>query len=114
MASAQAFWDAGYQFCDAEALAASHGTDTWEAKVSTGAALLAGGTVAAPSGCDDAALVDAGSAAIDAFFDGGYAYCDAVALADTFSPGDPYETKIAVGEAILAGTDVPAPTGCTD
>jgi hypothetical protein len=113
IASAQAFWDGGYQFCDATAIAAAHGTDEWEAKVSTGAALLAGTEVAAPSGCTDADVADAGSTAVDAFFDNGYQFCDAVALAGQFG-GDPYETKIAVGTAIVNGGDVPAPTGCTD
>ncbi|GIG40794.1 hypothetical protein [Cellulomonas phragmiteti] len=40
--AAVAFWDAGYTYEDAEALAALWGTDVWETKVRAGQALLDG------------------------------------------------------------------------
>ena len=44
-AEAIAFWDSGYTWEDAEALAALWGIDTWDTKVRAGTALLAGETL---------------------------------------------------------------------
>ena len=113
--AAAAFWDAGYQFCDAVALADAHEGDTWAAKVAAGAALRDGATVVPPSGCDDAAaeVTSADSASLEAFWDAGYLFCDAEALAASVGAAGPFEAKVAVGASLLAGTEVPAPSGCT-
>ncbi len=113
--AAEAFNAAGYRYCDAVAIGETLSTEPWEAKVSLGARLLAGQEVDPPSGCtDDVAAASPDAAALDAFWEAGFLYCDAEALADQFGGGEPYPTKVAVGEAVLAGDEVPAPSGCVD
>lgn len=114
MEAADRFRSSGYQVCDAQAIAQSLGVEVWEAKVATGERLLAAEPVEPPSGCsDDTTQSDPAERALTAFWDAGYYTCDAEALAAEFGGDGSGETKVLVGQALLAGEDVPAPLGCS-
>ncbi len=129
-----AFWGAGYTPADADALSELWGTDWTETKARAGQMLLDGEEVpVAPSGtvptADDAAATggapaaapadgDAGGAAAeevaqyDAFWDAGYTFEDAEALAALWGT-EVAETKARAGQALLDGQTLPVAPGST-
>ena len=114
----EAFWGAGYTSADAEALAALWGSDVTTAKARAGQALIDGEEVPVPPstapGSEDPAAGDAaaGEARLDAFWDAGYTYGDAEALAALWGT-DLSETKARAGQALIDGQTLPVAPGTT-
>ncbi|WP_432545657.1 hypothetical protein [Kineococcus sp. SYSU DK004] len=108
-----AFFAAGYTYDDAVALGEAWHVDSFEAKVAAGEVLLAGDELPIAPG---SAAPAPGSeptgehAAVDAFFSAGYTYDDAVALGAEWEV-EPYEAKVAAGEVLLAGDELPFAPG---
>lgn len=111
------FFGVGYDYDDAVALADYWGLEfPYDAKIKAGLELKAGAElppVAQPSVAEDFTLE---GLQLDAFFNAGYDYADAVALADFWGEADTYEAKLKAGALIKAGLDVPtvAVPGVTD
>ena len=107
-----AFARAGYGYQDAVLLARlwGHRTSPYDAKGRAGEQLLGGGTLPTRPG-QTAATVDA-EAALDAYFNNGYDYDDALALAKKWHTkavaGDLSSVKIGAGRNLLAGRPVGA------
>jgi hypothetical protein len=103
-----AFWDAGYTSEDVEALSDLWQSDATTAKARAGQLLLDGDPVPvapgshAESGPDDAAL--------DAFWDAGYTFEDAQALAELWQV-DTGDAKARAGQLLLSDDDVPVAPG---
>ncbi|NAZ83463.1 hypothetical protein GTR02_16725, partial [Kineococcus sp. R8] len=109
-----AFFDAGYDYDDAVALAALWGSASVEdAKTRAGDELVAGTTLPIAPG-SAAPAPETGSAppasgadlAVQAFFAAGYDYADAVTLAGLWG-GDPYEAKVTAGRRLMARETLP-------
>ena len=111
-----AYFAAGYGYDDAVQLAALWHTqqEIGLVKAEAGRRLLAGQTLPIPprrptpnvySQPDPAASADA--AALQAFFDAGYGWDDAVQLAVLWKMSDPSQAKIAAGQKLEAGQKLP-------
>ena len=106
-----AFFDSGYTYDDAVALAKQwNSPDVGAAKVAAAQKLAAGETLpVAPSNVEGAKL----DAAMNAFYDAGYTYDDAVALAEQWSSTDSIAAKVTAGEKLAAGETLPIPPSGT-
>jgi len=111
-----AYFAAGYGYDDAVRLAALWHTNQniGLVKAEAGRRLLAGETLPVPpqhptpnvySQPDAAASADA--AALQAFFDAGYVWDDAVQLAALWKMSDPSQAKVAAGQKLEAGQKLP-------
>lgn len=102
------FFAVGYDYDDAVALADYWGLETaYDAKIKAGFELKAGvqlPAVAQPSPPDDITLE---TLQLDAFFNAGYDYDDAIALAEYWGEATSYDAKIKAGTAIKAGIALP-------
>lgn len=100
-----AFSSAGYSYDDAEQLATLWKTATpYEAKIEGGKRLLAKKTLPIPPSNPEQGKEEA---RVNAYFDAGYTYDDAVRLASLWKKADPYSAKIEAGKRILAGDAMP-------
>ena len=100
-----AYFAAGYNYDDAGRLAKLWKlADPFAAKIEGGKRLLADKKLpVAPS----APEVAKEQARVDAFFNAGYDYDDAVKLAALWKTADPYSAKVEAGKRILAGDSLP-------
>lgn len=101
----EVFVGAGYTVGDATVLAQEWGVDLTEAKVRAGHELKTVGVLPFV----DAAIV--GDAAVTSFFDAGYDYEDAAALAGFWGLPTPYDAKVKAGTWIEEGQALPAVPG---
>lgn len=107
----EAFWGAGYGVEEVDELGALWSTDATETKARAGQLLLEGGVLpvapqpTAETGTGTAATEEA---AYEAFFDAGYTYEDATALADLWDT-EPGEVKARAGYMLLEGDTPPVP-----
>jgi hypothetical protein len=108
-----AFWNAGYDYADAQQLAQIwNETDITQVKAEAGQKLEDGQTLPIqPSGGPVTPVSNADAAAVNAFFDAGYTYDDAVTLAQTWNTADAYHAKIEGGQKIEAGQTLPIQPG---
>lgn len=110
-----AYFAAGYGYDDAVQLAAlwHTGQDIGLVKAEAGRRLLAGETLpvpphpnaSIPTTPDPSASADA--AALQAFFDAGYVWDDAVQLAALWNVPDPSDAKVVAGKKLEAGEKLP-------
>jgi hypothetical protein len=102
-----AFFAAGYDYQDAQKLAALWKiSDTYQVKIIAGEKLLAGGTL--PVAASPAAVeATKESRAISAFLEAGYGYADAQELATLWKSADATAAKVTAGEKLLAGESLP-------
>jgi hypothetical protein len=100
-----AYFEAGYDYDDAVRLAKIWKlADPFAAKVEAGKRLLADKKLPVkPSSPEDGKEI----ARVNAFFNAGYDYDDAVRLARLWKKSDPYQAKIEAGKRILAGDTLP-------
>ena len=115
-ADVNAFFNAGYTYDDAVQLAQLwNSADAYHAKITGGEKLLAGETLPIKPGSTPPSVestsppvtTDAESADLNAFFNAGYTYDDAVQLANLWKLADPYHAKITGGQKLLAGETLP-------
>lgn len=104
-----AYFNAGYDYNDAMQLAKLWNmTDPAAVKTAAGQKLLAGQTLPIkPSGTPVSTPSAQETADINAFFNAGYTYNDAVQLASLWKLADPYHAKITGGQKLLAGQTLP-------
>ena len=104
-----AYFDAGYDYEDAEKLAKIWRTkdDIGAVKAEAGRRLLAGETLpvkATPNAeGEGVAITPAQQKKLNAYFAAGYNYDDAVKLAKLWKLSDPFTAKVEGGERLLAG-----------
>jgi hypothetical protein len=102
-----AFFDAGYVYADAESLAKLwHETNITRVKAEAGGKLLDGETLPVQPSGDKVAPTDSN---VEAFFNAGYDYNDAVALAGIWHTTDAYQAKVKGGKKIENGESLPIP-----
>jgi hypothetical protein len=102
-----AFFDAGYNYGDAQKLAAIwHETNITRVKAEAGQKLLDGETLPVQPSGDAIAPADKD---VEAFFNAGYDYNDAVTLAGIWHTTDSYQAKIKGGKKIENGESLPIP-----
>jgi hypothetical protein len=110
-----AFFAAGYSYNDAVKLAKLWKIkDPFQAKIEAGKKLLAGEKLPIKPGPADPGS-DSGSGGInpkdqkrlDAYFNAGYDYNDAVKLAKLWKLADPFQAKVEAGKKLLAGQTLP-------
>ncbi len=103
----EAFFAAGYDYDDAVQLAKIWKlSDPYEAKADAGKKLLAGKKLPIkPDPANVAVALE--SKRIEAFFDKGYDYDDAVRLSKLWKTADAYAAKVEAGKKILAGDALP-------
>jgi uncharacterized protein YciW len=108
-ADLQAFFNAGYDSSDAVQLAKLWNvSDLSQVKIDAGARLLAGQPLPIPpSGTPAPSASVAAQNALNAYFNAGYTYNDAVKLAQLWNSTDVYQTKIDAGNKLLAGQTLP-------
>jgi hypothetical protein len=106
------FFAIGYSGEDAQVLAEQWGLSLGEAKIAAGRELKVVGVLPFVDVVDAAAPGD--DAAVAAFFDSGYDYDDAVALAAHWGLGQPYEAKLKAGGLLRSGESLPAVDGVGD
>jgi hypothetical protein len=115
-ADVNAFFSAGYTYDDALELAQLwKSADAYHAKVTGGQKLLAGDTLPVAPGSTSSSVegapapgVDSSAARdIDAFFNAGYTYDDAVQLGKLWNNSDTYQVKVAAGQKLIAGETLP-------
>ncbi len=106
-----AYFEAGYDYDDAVVLADIWGLETeFEAKVKAGGLIKAEQPLpdgVAPFDHDTTFEISEDFAAVDAFFDSGYDYDDAVQLAEIWGLETPYDAKITAGTKVLAELPLP-------
>lgn len=103
-----AYFDAGYGFADALKLSQIwHATgDITSVKAEAGRRLLAGETLPVqPEPGQEQPAEEADR--VDAFFEAGYDYDDAVELAKLWKTDTPYDAKVLGGKKLLAGETLP-------
>lgn len=106
-AALNAFFEAGYSYNDAVKLAHLWKIKTaTDAKVVAGQKLLDGKKLPIKPSPSAPSTGDKDSAAVEAFFNAGYDYADAVELAKLWH-SDPYQAKVAGGQKLLAGKKLP-------
>jgi hypothetical protein len=102
-----AFFNAGYVYADAEQLAKLwNQTDITRVKAEAGGKLLDGETLPVQPSGDPVTPADKD---VVAFFNAGYDYNDAVALAGIWHTTDAYQAKIKGGKRIEDGESLPIP-----
>ncbi|WIM94177.1 hypothetical protein ACTOB_006179 [Actinoplanes oblitus] len=102
------FFSAGYDYDDAVKLAQTWKLGSaWDAKVKAGKRLLAGQTLPGVKPDPAAARAYKEELQVNAFFEAGYDYDDAVKLAKMWKLKTPYDAKIAGGKRLLAGQTLP-------
>jgi hypothetical protein len=102
-----AFFDAGYNYADAQKLAAIwHETNITRVKAEAGQKLLDGETLPVQPSGDAIAPADKD---VEAFFNAGYDYNDAVTLAGIWHTTDSYQAKIKGGKKIENDESLPIP-----
>ncbi|MFI1993642.1 hypothetical protein [Actinoplanes sp. NPDC020271] len=104
-AANDAFFAAGYTIDDAEALAKLWNMQDYNiasVKIAAGQKLLAGETLPIKP-----QPVETIPASVNKFFDAGYDWDDAVKLAKLWKLKSPYDAKVAGGEKLLAGKELP-------
>jgi hypothetical protein len=108
-ADLQAYFNAGYDSNDAVQLAKLWNiSDLSQVKIDAGAKLLAGQPLPIPpSGTPAPSASVAAQNALNAYFNAGYTYNDAVRLAQLWNSTDVYQTKIDAGNKLLAGQTLP-------
>jgi hypothetical protein len=112
-----AYFNAGYDYNDAEALAQLwHENDIGQVKAEAGRKLLAGQDLPiSPSGPDSGtatAVTDQQNADLQAYFEAGYDYTDAQQLGQLWKDSDLQQVKLDAGKKLLAGDTLPvAPSG---
>ncbi len=122
-AAYNAFWNAGYSYDDAIALADLWQLDVSQTKVKAGHLVIDGQALPIPpsgtptdpatAGCEartDSALVELTEAQYDAFWGAGYTVEDMDALAKLWDTGC-IETKARAGQLLLDGQPVPVAPG---
>jgi hypothetical protein len=104
-----AYFAAGYNYDDALTLAKlwNMSGDPGTIKAEAGRRLLAGQTLPIKPSKPTAASSAADTADVNAFFDAGYTYDDAVTLSKLWKTSDAYQTKIDAGRKLLAGQPLP-------
>jgi hypothetical protein len=121
-ADVNAFFDAGYTYDDALSLAKMwNSADAYHAKVTGGQKLLAGETLPIKPGSTASSIEGApvpslngqDGTDIDAFFNAGYTYDDAVQLGKLWKMSDLYQVKATAGEKVAAGETLPIAPGST-
>jgi hypothetical protein len=103
-----AYFDAGYDYDDAVELAKlwKSTAEIGTVKAEAGLRLLAGETLPIrPKPANVAAAKEAQR--VEAFFDAGYDYDDAVRLANLWKLADAYQAKVEGGKRLLAGDTLP-------
>jgi hypothetical protein len=111
-----AYFNAGYNYDDAMQLAKlwNMSDDALAVKTAAGQKLLAGQQLPIKPSSTPASQVDAAeSADVNAFFDAGYTYDDAVRLAQLWKSADAYHAKVTGGQKLLAGETLPIGPGST-
>lgn len=119
-----AYFNAGYDYNDATMLASLwHETDITQVKTDAGAKLMAGQTlpIAAGAGASEASTASASpnasdalqTAQLDAYFNAGYDYDNAVTLAGLWHETDIGTVKAEAGAKLLAGQSLPVTPGST-
>jgi hypothetical protein len=102
-----AFFAAGYGYTDAESLATLwNETNITRVKAEAGQKLLDGETLPVKPSGDPVAPTDN---SVEAFFNAGYDYNDAVALAGIWHTTDAYQAKVKGGKQIENGESLPIP-----
>lgn len=104
----RAYFNAGYDYNDAQQLARLwHETgDIGAVKAEAGGKLLAGQTLPIPPSGTPASPQDL---ALQAYFDAGYDYNDAVALAKVWHETDISQVKVEAGQKLQNGETLPVP-----
>lgn len=108
---ADLFLESGYSFEDATVLAEEWGVEVGEAKVKAGRELKVVGALPFVDASGFASSAE--EAAFGAFFDAGFDYDDAVALARFWGLGQPADAKVKAGNLLRAGEPLPAVAGVT-
>ncbi len=112
-----AYFNAGYNYDDAMQLAQlwkMPADDALQVKTTAGEKLLAGQALPIKPGSTPASSSDAAQTAdVNAFFNSGYTYDDALKLAQLWSSADAYHAKITGGAKLLAGQTLPIKPGST-
>jgi hypothetical protein len=103
------FVGCGYTLKDAQLLADKWGVDVSEAKARAGRELKTVGVLPFVDPAPVASSAD--DAAFTAFFDAGFDYDDAVALAKFWGLGQPADAKVKAGNLVRAGQPLPAVPG---
>ncbi|RSM50476.1 hypothetical protein DMB66_43565 [Actinoplanes sp. ATCC 53533] len=104
-AQLNAFSSAGYNYEDAEKLATLWKTATpYAAKIEGGKRLLAKEQLPIKPSNPEQGKEEA---RVNAYFNAGYTYDDAVRLASLWKKADPYAAKVEAGKRILAGDAMP-------
>jgi hypothetical protein len=107
------FFALGYTGEDAEVLAEQWGIPFGEAKVAAGRELKVVGVLPFVDPLvEESRAYDEG--AVTAFFDAGLDYDDAIALADFWGLGEPFEAKLKAGGLLRAGEAMPSVPGVGD
>jgi hypothetical protein len=100
-----AYFGAGFNYDDAVKLAKLWKLkDPYTAKIEGGKRLLADKKLPVKPSAPEVAKEDA---RVNAFFNAGYDYDDAVQLAKLWKKADPYQAKVEAGKRILAGDTLP-------
>jgi hypothetical protein len=104
-AELQAYFAAGYDYNDGVTLSKLwHDADIFHVKVDAGQKLLDGQNLPIPpSGTPETPT----NKAVDAFFNAGYTYDDAVSLAKTWHETDVFQVKAEAGKKLLDGQKLP-------
>jgi hypothetical protein len=112
-----AYFDAGYDYDDAVQLATLWHVkaDIGDVKAEAGRRLRAGETLPVPATPNspepttdpDDPAIKAEQAQLDAFFDNGYTWTEAVKLAKIWHLADPSDAKVKAGKKLLAGESLP-------
>jgi hypothetical protein len=107
-AALAAFFNAGYTYDDAVALAKLwNSPDPFQVKATAGQDLLNGQHLPLAPGSAPAAPADNETDPTAAFFNAGYTYDDAVALAKLWHLSEPYDAKTAASQKLAAGETLP-------
>lgn len=107
-AALAAFFNAGYTYDDAVALAKIwNSPDPFQVKVTAGQDLLGGQHLPLAPGSAPAAPADTATDPTAGFFNAGYTYDDAVALAKLWHLSTPYDAKTAATQKLAAGETLP-------
>jgi hypothetical protein len=108
-ADIDAFFNAGYTYDDAVQLGKLwNNSDLYDVKASAGKKVAAGETLPIAPGSTATDKKNAAEAAnVEAFFNAGYTYDDAVQLGKLWNNSDTYQVKVAAGQKLIAGETLP-------
>lgn len=106
----KAYFKAGYDYDDAVRLAKIWHDSPYDAKILAGDKLLAGDPLPIKHHKPgDGGQTPRQIREVDAFFNAGYTYGDAVKLAKLWHTADPYHAKLRGGQKLLDGGTLPIP-----